>query len=184
MPSSRGSSQPRDQTWVSYIVGRHFTIWATREVINKGTWALIASDRLQMSVTTLQKHKAMEEILLFILVSSPGQFVWKTETWLLRVEDESENPSLAPSTLPPCAQLLCALPSTQRHPRGVMKESLTISHLDWLLLLGSGTQVPCSLPGTSWLPDNCLVSRQGLRSFQRTSDVKRSLFITSGEVIC
>ena len=28
---SRVSSQPRDQTWVSRIVGRRFTIWATRE---------------------------------------------------------------------------------------------------------------------------------------------------------
>ena len=28
---SRGSSQPRDQTWVSPILGRFFTIWATRE---------------------------------------------------------------------------------------------------------------------------------------------------------
>ena len=30
---SRRSSQPRDWTWVSRIVGRHFTIWATREVL-------------------------------------------------------------------------------------------------------------------------------------------------------
>ena len=30
---SRGSSWPRDQTWVSHIVGRCFTIWATREVL-------------------------------------------------------------------------------------------------------------------------------------------------------
>ena len=29
---SRGSSQPRDWTQISRIVGRHFTIWATREV--------------------------------------------------------------------------------------------------------------------------------------------------------
>ena len=29
---SRGSSQPRDQTWVSHIAGRFFTIWATREL--------------------------------------------------------------------------------------------------------------------------------------------------------
>ena len=29
---SRGSSQSRDRTWVSRIVGRRFTIWATREV--------------------------------------------------------------------------------------------------------------------------------------------------------
>ena len=27
---SRGSSQPRDQTWVSHIAGRLFTIWATK----------------------------------------------------------------------------------------------------------------------------------------------------------
>ena len=31
MPSSRGSSQPRDQTQVSHITGRFFTSWATRE---------------------------------------------------------------------------------------------------------------------------------------------------------
>ena len=30
MPSSRGSSRPRDQTWVSRIAGRFFPIWATR----------------------------------------------------------------------------------------------------------------------------------------------------------
>ena len=28
---SRGSSQPRDQTWVSHIAGRFFTVWATRK---------------------------------------------------------------------------------------------------------------------------------------------------------
>ena len=31
---SRGSSQPRDWTWVSCIAGRFFTIWATREAQN------------------------------------------------------------------------------------------------------------------------------------------------------
>ena len=30
IPVSRGSSQPRDQTQVSYIAGRFFTVWATR----------------------------------------------------------------------------------------------------------------------------------------------------------
>ena len=28
----RGSSQPRDWTWVSCIAGRFFTVWATREI--------------------------------------------------------------------------------------------------------------------------------------------------------
>ena len=32
MPSSRGSSQPRNQTQVSCITGRFFTDWATKEV--------------------------------------------------------------------------------------------------------------------------------------------------------
>ena len=31
IPFSRGSSQPRDWTWVSHIRGRFFIIWATRE---------------------------------------------------------------------------------------------------------------------------------------------------------
>ena len=31
MPSSRGSSQPRDPTQASHIAGRFFVIWATRE---------------------------------------------------------------------------------------------------------------------------------------------------------
>ena len=31
MPSSRGSSHPRDWTQVSHIAGRFFTIWTTRE---------------------------------------------------------------------------------------------------------------------------------------------------------
>ena len=36
---SRGSSWPRDRTRVSCIVGRHFTVWATREV-PKESWGL------------------------------------------------------------------------------------------------------------------------------------------------
>ena len=31
IPFTRGSSQPRDQTWVSHIASRFFTVWATRE---------------------------------------------------------------------------------------------------------------------------------------------------------
>ena len=35
--SSRGSSQPRDQTQVSYIAGGFFTSWAIRETLYKVT---------------------------------------------------------------------------------------------------------------------------------------------------
>ena len=34
VPSSRGSSQPRDQTQVSHIACGFFTIWASREALN------------------------------------------------------------------------------------------------------------------------------------------------------
>ena len=33
MPSSRGSSQPRDQTQVSHTTARFFTVWATKEAL-------------------------------------------------------------------------------------------------------------------------------------------------------
>ena len=39
-PFSRGSSQPRDQTQVSCIIGRFFTSWATREAKNIGVGSL------------------------------------------------------------------------------------------------------------------------------------------------
>ena len=38
---SRGSSRPSDRTWVSCIVGRHFSIWATREVFYLRTVSLL-----------------------------------------------------------------------------------------------------------------------------------------------
>ena len=36
--SSRGSSWPRDWTWISRIAGRFFTIWASREAPNFPYW--------------------------------------------------------------------------------------------------------------------------------------------------
>ena len=36
IPFSRGSSWPRDQTWVSYIAGKCFTIWDTKEPKSAG----------------------------------------------------------------------------------------------------------------------------------------------------
>ena len=33
---SRGSSQPRDRTLDSHIVGRHFTVWVSRKVCKNG----------------------------------------------------------------------------------------------------------------------------------------------------
>ena len=41
MPSSRGSSQPRDRTQVSHIAGGFFIGWATREVHGVGSLSLL-----------------------------------------------------------------------------------------------------------------------------------------------
>ena len=35
---SRGFSQPRDQTQVSHIVGRRFTVWATTLILGEYKW--------------------------------------------------------------------------------------------------------------------------------------------------
>ena len=46
---SRGSSRPRNRTWVSCIAGRHFTIWATRET--NVLWIICYFCRTKTSVT-------------------------------------------------------------------------------------------------------------------------------------
>ena len=51
----RGSSRPRDQTWVSLIVGRCYTVWATREVHVK---VKAESEKVGLKVN-IQKTKFM-----------------------------------------------------------------------------------------------------------------------------
>ena len=60
MPSSRGSSRPRDWTQVSHIAGGSFTIWATREALNIfkfkvvfKIWHLLF---IELAVTKLSSH--------------------------------------------------------------------------------------------------------------------------------
>ena len=57
MPSSRGSSQPRDWTQDSCIAGRFFTIWATREapciLFNAQLFILYSSRKLFLLNTHL-----------------------------------------------------------------------------------------------------------------------------------
>ena len=49
---SRGSSWPGDQTWVSHIVGRCFTIWATREALFCNTPCLVFSLFLSLPINS------------------------------------------------------------------------------------------------------------------------------------
>lgn len=146
---------------------------------DKDSWVLIVSNRLQMNGTALQKHTVMKKILFFILVSfSPDLFErLKFDSWGWRMSF-GILPHL-PGLFHP-APFPRSLLSAQHRPRDVMKAALFhIWSISWSTI--QGPKSPWSLPGTNWLPDNCLVSRQGPLSFQRTFDVKRSLFITSGE---
>ena len=73
---SRRSSWPRDQTWISCIAGRHFTLWATREAVT-----------LENNLTVLYVVKRKITILLssFTLAVYPwGKKMYahpKTCTW-------------------------------------------------------------------------------------------------------
>ena len=60
-PFSRGSPRPRDQTRVSHLAGRFFTIWATREALS--AWQVLNThSRLSYTLTQskprlLMSHK-------------------------------------------------------------------------------------------------------------------------------
>ena len=53
---SRGFSQPRDRTWVSYIVGQVFTVWVTREALAAANpeWSGTLFDISESSQCTFQ----------------------------------------------------------------------------------------------------------------------------------
>ena len=56
---SRGSSRSRDQTWVSHIAGRFFTIWATREALMLIKWVTISPVTLVGSTMTSELKEWM-----------------------------------------------------------------------------------------------------------------------------
>ena len=54
IPFSRGSSQPRDWTWVSCTAGGFFTVWATRDAHNiQGPWAVVLRFTLHSSTAQI-----------------------------------------------------------------------------------------------------------------------------------
>ena len=67
MPSSRGSSQPRDQTQVFYIAGGFFTDWATREAhasyTSKKNSDLKQMYYIKLHIRSLMSHWAKIKVL-------------------------------------------------------------------------------------------------------------------------
>ena len=78
-PFSRGSSQPRNQTWVSCIAGRFFTSWATKEAL----WSYRAS---QFTVpSTFNFHHTCSYLydVAEIFFSDWNEHRSDVETWVL-----------------------------------------------------------------------------------------------------
>ena len=88
IPFSRGSSPPRDWTWVSWnscIAGRFFTIWATREGPKAGAYSIILSLCVcanTPSETAPSLH--INFLTLWRITASRGtiSFVWEQVVWL------------------------------------------------------------------------------------------------------
>ena len=74
---SRGSSQPRDQTWVSCIAVRFFTVWATREapvsLLLKNVRHHLSLHWVIVVTPTFTDHKSTGKC-------NNNEKVWNTET--------------------------------------------------------------------------------------------------------
>ena len=92
-PYYRGSSRPRDRTWVSCIAGRFFTLWATREASVLMTVSFSSVTQSCLTLCDPVNH------------STPGlpvhhQFPESTQTYVHWVGDaiQSSHPLSSPSS--------------------------------------------------------------------------------------
>ena len=134
---SRGSSQPRDGTWVSHIAGRCFTIWATREASrhvqiskskSKGRifYSIFLSDRTP--ITGSGDHLAFADTNVHV-APSPGRasFLTIDAPW---VPSSSTSPKARGMWLPDLAPWLHTLFSFQTslfHPPSHTNRSMAFS---------------------------------------------------------
>ena len=84
MPSSRGSSQPRDWIQVSCIADRIFTVWATRET---QWWWRAGSSSVPWGYPLTQIHSLFlhcSTALCLHLNPQKGQILWRVNSFLLR----------------------------------------------------------------------------------------------------
>ena len=84
-PSSRGSSQPRDRTQVSRIVGGFFTIWATRKSKNIGVGNLSLLQRIFPAQELNQGFLQCRRILYQLSYQGSLHFILLLFIWLRRV---------------------------------------------------------------------------------------------------
>ena len=74
MPSSRGSSQPRDQSQVSLIAGRVFIVQATREALNMYSMNLRYIDNISHRKEDQRVRLVQEQVSVYPSIS--GSFMY------------------------------------------------------------------------------------------------------------
>ena len=90
MPSSWGSSWPKDQTRVSSIAGGFFTIWATREAHNY----IISGYYYSLALEEKTCPRVWFSLLTIVLLSMGSQRVghnWATEQQIIDEEMERKS---------------------------------------------------------------------------------------------
>ena len=88
-PFSRGSSQPRDQTHISHIAGRFFTVWGTRKAKNYSrrwmyhihNWTIKNDSKgsllRNMEVNTnINRKKKLKELKVIITRKKEWRYSW------------------------------------------------------------------------------------------------------------
>ena len=71
IPFSRGSSWPRDRTWVSHVASRFFTVWSTREVSSTLSYGKGCTVMLEIKrVESCSNFGAQISLLLLLLLLS------------------------------------------------------------------------------------------------------------------
>ena len=84
MPSSRGTSRPRNQTDVSFIAGGFITSWATREAPDVLWWAQIwTSDSIRTQILPIWLCKDASKILTRSLSNQWRKISSSAPSWVI-----------------------------------------------------------------------------------------------------
>ena len=125
IPFCRGSSQPRNQTWVSHIAGKLFTVGAPRETLyyilivpnfilirkkKRPSWSENKGDIVGLRIPRVPTAKTGVKLAES---SSPGSPAWSQEqkSWDPEWLPGSQNPLRCPP-IPGHVWLPCPLPAT------------------------------------------------------------------------
>ena len=92
IPFSRGSSWPRDRTWVSRTAGRHLTTWATREASSPRKWHHITHSSLPGLPFLTLLLKAAWLQLDHLVGCIPGAGPWLWALWPSLPNSQSQKP--------------------------------------------------------------------------------------------